>query len=348
MAKTRQKTKEIQDFILENVEENPQDIASLAAGEFNISRQAIFRYTQKLESRKMLISEGNTRNKKYGLALLKDLSWEFPLEGLEEDKVWRKNIRPHIADLPKNILDIFDYGVTEMINNAIDHSEGDTLTLSLQRTAIWATVRIEDNGIGIFNKIQRDLDLDDPRHAVLELSKGKLTTDPTRHTGEGIFFTSRMFDLYSIRSGMLHLAHIGKKDSAEGRDWLLEEENLHHGTAIRLKIHLNSSRILKDVFDHYATPDEYGFDKTKVPVFLATYGDENLISRSQAKRLLARFEKFKEIILDFKNVDMIGQAFADEIFRVFQSAHPTIKFHPVNTNEQVQRMIQRAIKANIE
>lgn len=347
MTKPRQKTKEIQDFILENVEENPQSITSLAAGEFNISRQAIFRYTKSLENRKMLISEGATRNKKYSLAILKDLSWEFPLKDLEEDKVWRKNIRPHLDNLPKNILDIFDYGVTEMINNAIDHSEGDTLTLSLQRTATWISVQVEDNGVGIFNKIQKEFDLDDPRHAVLELSKGKLTTDPTRHTGEGIFFTSRMFDLYSIRSGKLHLAHIGKKDSAEGRDWLLEEENLHHGTAIRLKIRLNSSRILKDVFDHYATPDEYGFDKTQVPVFLATYGDENLISRSQAKRLLARFDKFKEIILNFKDIDMIGQAFADEIFRVFLNMHPSINIKTINTNDQIRKMIQRAQNTNI-
>ncbi len=344
MPKTRKQTKEIQDFILENVEENPQDIASLAAEEFNISRQAVFRYTQKLESRKMLVSEGATRAKRYALAILKDLSWEFPLENLEEDKVWRKNIRPHLADLPKNILNIFDYGVTEMINNAIDHSEGDMLTLSLQRTATWVTVQIEDNGIGIFNKIQHDLDLEDPRHAILELSKGKLTTDPKHHTGEGIFFTSRMFDRFSIRSGDLHLAHLGKSDSLEGRDWLLEEQKSVIGTKILLKTRLNSSRKMSDIFDFYAAPDEYGFDKTQIPVFLARYGDENLISRSQAKRLLARFEKFKEIILDFKNVNMIGQAFADEIFRVFQNAHPTIEFHPVNTNEQVQKMIQRAIK----
>ncbi len=347
MAKARKKTEEIQNFILENVEENPQNIASLTAEEFNISRQAIFRYTQKLENNKMLVSEGNTRNKRYGLAILEDLSWELPLDGLEEDKVWRKNLRPHLADLPKNVLSIFDYGVTEMINNAIDHSEGDLLTLSLQRTATWATVRIEDNGVGIFKKIQRDLDLDDARHAVLELSKGKLTTDPTRHTGEGIFFTSRMFDRFSIRSGSLHLAHLGRSDSIEGRDWLLEKQDIQQGTQFILKVRLSSTRKMKDIFDYYAAPDEYGFDKTQIPVFLARYGDENLISRSQAKRLLARFEKFKEIILDFKDVDMIGQAFADEIFRVFQNMHPTIKFYPVNTNEQIDRMIQRAQNANI-
>ena len=53
-------------------------------------------------------------------------------------------------------------------------------------------------------------------------------------------------------------------------------------------------------------------------------------------------EKFREIILDFKDVEEIGQAFADEIFRVFQNEHPNINLHPINTNEQIAKMILRA------
>ena len=109
-----------------------------------------------------------------------------------------------------------------------------------------------------------------------------------------------------------------------------------------MKINQLSKRRLQNVFNHYATNNEYGFDKTQVPVSLAVYGNENLISRSQAKRLLARFDKIKTIILDFENVDIIGQAFADEIFRVFKNAHPTIDIQPINTNEQIEKMISRA------
>jgi anti-sigma regulatory factor (Ser/Thr protein kinase) len=66
---------------------------------------------------------------------------------------------------------------------------------------------IWDHGIGIFNKIKNMLGLLDERHAVLELTKGKLTTDPRGHTGEGIFFTSRMFDTFYILSGEVFLSH---------------------------------------------------------------------------------------------------------------------------------------------
>lgn len=83
--------------------------------------------------------------------------------------------------------------------------------------------------------------------------------------------------------------------------------------------------------------EDYGFNKAVVPVRMLKHGLEQLISRSQAKRLLARFERFKVVILDFKGVDTIGQAFADEIFRVFSSEHPDVKLVPVNATSEVKK-----------
>lgn len=45
--------------------------------------------------------------------------------------------------------------------------------------------------------------MDDERDAILELSKGKLITDAENHAGEGIFFTSRVFDEFAVISGGL-------------------------------------------------------------------------------------------------------------------------------------------------
>jgi len=44
--------------------------------------------------------------------------------------------------------------------------------------------------------------------------------------------------------------------------------------------------------------------------------NEPHVSRSQAKRLLMGLEKFNTIILDFKGVVSVGQAFVDQVFRV--------------------------------
>lgn len=198
---------------------------------------------------------------------------------------------------------------------------------------------IADDGVGIFKKIQTELNLLDERHAVLELSKGKLTTDPARHTGEGIFFTSRMFDSFDILSGGVYFTH----QYGQAEDWILERELPGSGTAVWMKLHNHTSRTLKKVFDQYSSgPDEYRFNRTVVPANLARYGDDQLISRSQAKRLLARVELFQAVVFDFKDVPTIWQAFADEIFRVFALEHPDIELIPINANSEVKRMIARA------
>jgi hypothetical protein len=59
----------------------------------------------------------------------------------------------------------------------------------------------------------------------------------------------------------------------------------------------------------------------------------------------ARFERFKEVFLDFSAVESIGQAFADEIFRVYATRHPEMTLTAVNANRQVSQMIRRATTA---
>src|SRR5271156_6270298 len=82
-----------------------------------------------------------------------------------------------------------------------------------------------------------------------------------------------------------------------------------------------------------------------LPPVEARYGHDRLVSRSQARRVLARFDRFREVLLDFSGVEFIGQAFADEIFRVFATAHPEIKLIAIQANEPVDRMIRRALAA---
>lgn len=216
----------------------------------------------------------------------------------------------------------------------------------ITRTPADARINLIDDGEGIFRKIARELQLDDERHAVLELAKGKLTTDPENHTGEGIFFTSRLFDEFNILSREVFFSH----DSATREDWIQETRALANGSEFRgtlvvLELNNDTDKTLKEVFDEYTADGDYGFSKTVVPVSLVLYGDEALISRSQAKRLLTRFDRFKRVILDFKGVEQIGQAFADEVFRVFTRSHPEIELVPFNANLDVDAMIRRARSA---
>ncbi|MHA2030612.1 MAG: STAS-like domain-containing protein [Candidatus Kariarchaeaceae archaeon] len=337
----RKQTQDIRTFIVLNVRKHPKDIAKFTAKEFNISRQAVNRYIRTLVDKRFLEAHGNTKARQYELIPLVRKSITFDLvDNLEEHKIWREIVQfVDEQNVPKNTMEICEYGVNEMVNNVVDHSEGTSLEIILifdiDRITFWIT----DDGIGIFDKIQNELNLDDKLHAVFELSKGKLTTDPENHTGEGIFFTSRAFDEFCIISDGLFFSH-----NPLDRDWVIEtREGPETGTIINMHIQRFSKRILMKVFEEFTTSDDFKFSKTIVPVSLARYGEENLISRSQAKRILLRFEKFSEIMLDFNGVEVIGQAFADEIFRVFARKHPEITLIPIRANKGVQNMINRAI-----
>ena len=89
--------------------------------------------------------------------------------------------------------------------------------------------------------------------------------------------------------------------------------------------------------------DERGFSETIIPLKLMEDEGEKLISRSQAKRLLRRVDRCKEVCLDFNGITEIGQAFADEIFRVYRKTNPQVHLYPVNASDDVMMMINRAL-----
>lgn len=324
--------------MLATIAQNGSNVAARLAEQYGVSRQSASAWLAKLKGEGVITSAGVGRGVRYHLAMLAQVQRVYARDGLHEDRVWSEFIAPVVRDLPANVRDVWHYTVTEMVNNAIDHSGSERVTVELLRDALNTTVYVADEGEGIFLKIQRALNLYDPREAILELAKGKLTTDPANHTGEGIFFSSKVMDAFDIRSGNLHFMH-----DEWGADVLLERSADAPGTLVLMRLSNNSERTLKEVFDHFAAPEEYTFAKTIVPVRLAQHEGEKLVSRSQAKRLTMRFERFQTVVLDFSGVEEIGQAFADEVFRVFQQAHPATSLVPINMASAVENMVKRAI-----
>jgi len=344
MSGMRTRGKDVRRYILDHIDEFPKDISKKTAEKFRITRQAVNKHLRRLTEEKAITESGETRSRVYKLAPLSEWRKTYRYEefrgspALGEDIVWRDDILPVLGQVPDNVRNIWMHAFTEMFNNALEHSAGDTFMVEIKKTAATTEMFIADNGVGIFRKIQKALSLLDERHAVLELAKGKLTTDPSKHSGEGIFFASRMFDEYAILSGGVHFSHEFGKDE----DWILEKAP-QDGTTVYMKLNNHTSRTTKKVFDQFSSEeDDYQFNKTVVPVKLAQYGNDQLVSRSQAKRLLARVELFRIVIFDFKDVPTIGQAFADEIFRVFGRLHPEMELHALHASPEVKRMIARA------
>lgn len=335
---------QIKDFILDNLEEHPSDIAKFVSIHFGVSVQAVNAHLKKLIESKDIVAIGKTKSRKYfPFVEVHTFNYEIT-ESLSESNVWSKDIKQYIPD-KQNIKSIWEYGFSEMFNNAIDHSKGTRIEVNVASNSRVTMMMICDNGIGIFRNIKDRFNLLNEREAILELSKGKLTTDKQKHSGEGIFFTSRAFDLFYILSYGVNFVH-SEKDGFNV-DMLVDDAHYnlpmdYNGTCVFLRLANNSNRVLKDIFDKYAGNEDYGFDKTVIPIKLARYGDDNLVSRSQAKRVIARANLFKSIMLDFTDVPQIGQAFADEIFRVFVNEHPDIELIYIGANTDVEKMIKRA------
>lgn len=331
---------DIRKFILENIPAHPADIVAVTMSRFKITRPAIHKHLVALIEQGRVAKEGTTRNSIYKVLQGGTKTWKIAVNPqLQEDEIWDKYIAAEAQSLSQNVLRICLYGFTEMMNNIIDHSEASKAIIEYSIEGNKIKISLKDNGVGIFKKIQAALSLPDIRESVLHLSKGKLTTDPTRHTGEGIFFTSRAFDEFSIHSGELEYICISKD-----HDWLIHscESRPINGTNIHLIIDRSSNKELDRIFKEFSD-SEYSFNKTNVFVKMAKLKGEKYISRSQAKRLLFGLDKFKKIVLDFQEVPSVGQAFVDEVFRVFKNSHPDIEIEYINANSDVEFMIQRGL-----
>jgi anti-sigma regulatory factor (Ser/Thr protein kinase) len=326
-------------FIVDQVSNHPDDIAKRTASHFHITRQAVHKHLRRLVEEGDLQESGQTRSRQYTLAHRATWQHSYPIDGnLAEDIVWARQVKEALGTLPENVLLIWQHGFTEMFNNAIDHSQGTRIRVEIRATAATTEMIVSDDGVGIFRKIQQQVGLLDERHAILELSKGKLTTDPTRHSGEGIFFTSRMFDSFDIVSGGVSFSHT----SGEAMDWIRDNAVTATGTTVWMRLRNRTTRTTRKVFDEFVSGEDFDFSRTVVPVVLAQYAPDPLISRSQAKRVLARIDLFRTVVFDFSGVEIVGQAFADEIFRVFARAHPEIDLQFIHANTAVKNMIQRA------
>jgi excisionase family DNA binding protein len=258
----------------------------------------------------------------------------FDLTGLQEHLVWRDFERTLSSSVTEQARRILGYSITEMVNNAIDHSGGERVRLTAFADDARIEITVADDGVGVFDRMMGGLALPDRFAAIQELSKGKATTAPANHTGQGIFFTSRGVDRFSLEAnGLVWIVDNRIADTTVGKAG-------HTGTEVRLELDLPTRRSMRAVFDEFTIDDE--FARTRPAVKLLEYGTD-LISRSEAKRLASRLEQFEEVELDFGGVDVVGQGFVDELLRVWATDHPGTRLIPINMNEEVGFMVRRGL-----
>ena len=323
-----------------------QDIIKELGGD--ITRQHVSRIIRQLIERQLIVKSGSTAGATYHVVdtthpFAVTFEKKYPCEGLEEHSLWANLLSEvkSLNNLSENLNSLLFYVFTEILNNAIEHSKSKRVAISITNQNSLLTISIEDYGIGVFRNVMEQRKLHNEYEAMQDLLKGKTTTNPHSHSGEGIFFSSKAANLFILES----YGYTLRVDNSIPDVFFSDVATKKRGTKVTFTFSINTKLHLNQVFSDFVTDiGEVGFDKTNIKIKLFTQGSI-YISRSQARRILSGLDKFKTVILDFDRVTTVGQAFADEIFRVFKSNHPDVIIQPINTIEPVQFMIDRVAKS---
>lgn len=329
---------DVADIVHRLLEESGSFTTSQVAGRAGISRQAAHRHLAGMVARRELARTGAGRGARYQRAPAARVGHTFRTAGLDESEVWAA-VRDEVTagSTRAEAEQVLQYAFTELLNNAIDHSGSETVDVSIDSRGSRSCFELHDHGIGVFQKVRTALALDSDLATLQELSKGKVTTDPSRHSGEGLFFTSKAADYFELESGQICWVVDNVLPDVAVRD-----VPMRAGTRARVEVERQRTDRLEDLFARYTL--DYQFVRTRMVVSLFAIGTR-FVSRSEARRLLHGLEKFREVVLDFARVEGVGQGFVDEVFRVWANAHPATRLLPENMGLAVEFMVRRGLAA---
>lgn len=344
MSFQEEKRESIKRYMLEKIRQDDEAYIQKTMENFEISITTVKRYLRECIDNQILCED---KGKKTQYAL-KTMTHEFSYtteKTLDEARIYFEDVYPLFDNISKEAESIWAYAFMEIMNNAIEHSQCKNIYCSVQKDYLYTEIHISDDGVGIYRNIQsylekilnQDITYQD---VLVELYKGKLTTNSENHSGEGIFFTSKILNEFAIWSENAIFSQGCYDRSQFVQSHLVAYHNRLNGigTMVVMKLENQTTRKLKEVFDMFAPIDE-GFVKTRIPIKeVCPYGEP--IARSQARRILYRLEEFKQVELDFEGIEFMGQGFADEIFRVFQKKHSDIELIPINACKTVLGMVK--------
>ncbi len=324
-------------YLLEKMQQGDEEISKTVSEVFSVNQNTVHTYINELIQKNIIkrIRRGKYELTKHEYCYdLKRSKGDLDSDTYAYDHC----LLPYIDELSENVQHIWSYSFSEMINNVMDHSSAENVSVWIEQDYLSTDVIIADDGVGIFEKIKEYFGFSSLDEAICELFKGKLTTDSKNHSGEGIFFTSKMVDdFFIISSGKIFTNN--KYDSS--RIMNIADKN-EKGTCVVMSLSNFTQKTPQEIFDLYADVDG-GFVKTKIP--LKNIFGTSPVSRSQAKRVCSRLEKFQEVIIDFEDLQWMGQGFAHQLFVVFANEHPGIRLVPINMNEDVTKIYNHVITA---
>jgi anti-sigma regulatory factor (Ser/Thr protein kinase) len=317
---------------------HPTDLGPMLARRHSVSRGTMTKQIKRLVDSGWLERTGVTRpNFKPGVQ--REVTTEYTVDGLDEHTPWLRDVHP-VLQLSPAVARIAQHVFGELLNNAIDHASATQVTVSVRQTPTHLHILIGDNGDGVFKQLAKKANLPDAQRAALEISKGRLTTQPECHGGRGLFFVARLVDAMNLQSNGQVLQWRHRGESVQFRSHPLNRT----GTTVFVSLALDSTVRPTDAYSAFGSEDApLDFSRTQVPLRLLTDNGLTLDSRAQARWVVSRLEMFATAELDFDGVDDVGPSFIDEVFRVYAKAHPEVRLQPTKTSQRIEKLLKGAI-----
>ncbi|MCE2660532.1 MAG: ATP-binding protein [Rubrivivax sp.] len=293
---------------------------------------------EQLTQQGWLVAHSQGQQTVYRPGALRQVALTYALAGLEEDLPWRRDFAPSF-ELSRTQAQTLGQAVSELLNNAIDHSGGTQVSLSLRQTPHSLQLLVADDGIGLFQHLSETVAISDPALALLELSKGRLTSQPLHHCGHGLLLSARLADVCVVQAnGQSWMTRQG-----DGGAWQSQLfKTTRNGTSVFLSIARDATRTPESVLSAWRA-DDTDFSRTCVPLRLLVQDQAStmLHSRADARRVTHRLTTFALAELDFEGIEALGPAFTDELLRVWARSHPQVQLKYLHAAPQVLQALHR-------
>lgn len=312
---------------------------SLSSGELaragRVSRQAAHRQLRRLVGEGALVREGGGRGARY-LPPRQRAELRFSTADADAPGVYRalSSALPALGLVRGPARELLEHALIELADNAITHAASAELRVLVELGPTRVDVEVEDAGVGVFESVRRALRLASSLEALLALAKGPVACDPARHRGESLWFVAKTARRFELEANSLSLW------LDEGGQSGFGVAKARPGTRARASVGLDTKQRVRDALE--AVTLDHAFARTKLALRLFSVGSR-FTSRAEARRVLSGLERLSEVGMDFSGVEWVSQSFADEVFRVWASAHPETRLYPTQMNDDVAFVVRRAL-----
>ena len=316
-------------------DQHPSELCAAIEQRLGVSRRRARRVLDQLVALQWLHRGGTRRRPLFRPGTLRQVVQRYELPDVQEDLAWSRDFAPYL-ELPEAVARLARHALTELVNNAAEHSGGTQVTVSVRQTPTNVQLLVSDDGCGLFERIGSHHRIATPALAMLELGKGKLTSQPARHTGRGLYFTARVADVLDLHANETAFQH----RAWQPHQWQPVRPAARRGTSVFAAFALDSQRSIDAALREHSLEDSgYAFERTRVALQLLGAAEQVLESRAQARRVSARLAEFRRAEIDFEGIAEVGHSFADELFRVFAAEQPALELVPLGMSPRVAEML---------